>query len=163
MKDHDNNALFAEPRKVSIVGYNVVRFEITLPNGVLLKLTPGQSYITSDAEELEFLSMQKGISITPINDAEYRRHFTKLVSELPTVFNKEMSHDETKAFFWNTGEEKAVVEELRKRGYTINDPIVETESAYISTKEDNGDDIEAVKKISPVKSVPPKKRSPKKK
>lgn len=153
------DTITSEPMLVALSGYNVVKFEITLPSGALLKLLPGKPYTTSDKADLDFLSKMKGISITRIGDPEYRRYFTKLISELPTVFNKEMTETEAQEFFWNTAEEKAIVEELRKRGYEINPPTVETESGYISTK--NGDDKEIVK-IPPIKSTP-KKRVYKKK
>lgn len=151
--------MFIVPKAVRIISVSIVQFKITLPSGVLLLLRPGQEYVTSDKADLEFLSKQKGLSITEISDVAYRRHFTKLISELPTVFNKEMTETEAQEFFWNTAEEKAIVEELRKRGYEINPPTVDTESGYISTK--NGDDKEIVK-IPPIKSTP-KKRVYKKK
>ena len=153
------NAIASEPMIVSLSGYNVVKFEITLPSGALLKLFPGKSYTTSDKADLDFLSRMKGITITKVGDAEYRRYFTKLAEQLPTVFNKAMSDTETTEFFWNTEEEKAVVEELRKRGYEINAPSVETEAAYLPITE--GHDKEPVP-LSPVKTIP-KPRSQKKK
>jgi hypothetical protein len=70
-----------------------------------------------------------------------------------------MPVDEIQDFKWTTEEEQAVVEELRKRGYTINPTSIETEKAYAPV----GDDKVKAKEIeqAPDKMVKetPEKRS----
>ncbi len=147
--------LKSEPKLIRLSSQSIVHFKLELPSGVLMMLSSGNTYTTNNKADIEFLSKQKGIMVTDISDAEYRRHYTKLFQELPNVYNKEMPPEEIEAFKWTTEEEKLIVEELKKRGYKIAETSIETEKAYSPIGDDK------VKIVKPRTKPAPKKSSAK--
>jgi hypothetical protein len=135
MKD-EIKKLCTVPKVARLASQNIIQMRVTLPSGAMLLLSSGQEYVTADPADIEFLSKIKGIIITDVGDAAFRRYYTKLFQELPSVYNEEMPVDEIQDFKWTTEEEQAVVEELRKRGYTINPTSIETEKAYAPVGDD---------------------------
>ncbi|HNX38413.1 MAG TPA: hypothetical protein PKI15_08650 [Candidatus Cloacimonadota bacterium] len=141
MKQEDI-AIFTEPKKISIASRSIIELIITLPTGVLLKLKPGRPYTTSNAEEIEFMSKQKGVMIQNVSDDEYRRHYTKLFNELPSVCKEDLSPEEVMAAMWSTLDEKQVIEKLTQLGYTIGKEYVKTDPASLpADQQDKSDSV----------------------
>ena len=105
-----------EPKQVIIARYDIVDMSITLPSGKKLSINRGKPYITGDQDELDFLSRQKGLVVTGIDDKSFRTWVTEQV--LPTV-DKDLSDADAAEFKWYDEHEEAVVEELKERGYIV--------------------------------------------
>ena len=105
------------PKKIYISGYDIVSMNLTMPNGKKFRMKRGDSFITSDPEELDFFSKQKGIAVADIDIKELKRFIAQV--EIPIIENTLITSENADKFKWNTEEEAMVVEKLKERGYTV--------------------------------------------
>jgi len=102
-------------KRISIGNQTIVRREIVLPSGKVILLKNGQSYVTSDPDELNFIRTLKGVQIHEVSDKELRAFVNKL-PDVPTV-DKGMTKEEAKKYLWHDEDEDYVIEVLKEKGY----------------------------------------------
>jgi hypothetical protein len=102
-------------KRISIGNQTIVRREIVLPSGKVILLKNGQSYVTSDPDELNFIRTLKGVQIHEVSDKELRAFVNKL-PDVPTV-DKDMTEEEAKKYLWHDEDEDYVIEVLKEKGY----------------------------------------------
>lgn len=107
-------------KRISIGNQTIVRREIILPSGKVILLKNGQSYVTSDPDELNFIRTLKGVQIQDVSEKELRAFVNKL-PDVPTV-DKDITKEEAKKYLWHDEDEDYVMEVLKEKGY-INDTV----------------------------------------
>lgn len=107
-------------KRISIGNQTIVRREIILPSGKVILLKNGQSYVTSDPDELNFIRTLKGVQIQDVSEKELRAFVNKL-PDVPTV-DKDITEEEAKKYLWHDEDEDYVMEVLKEKGY-INDTV----------------------------------------
>lgn len=108
------------PVTVYIAAYDIKRYSLTFPSGKTIILYPDSEYVTSDKEEIEFLSKQKGLGITRPTDSKekFLRHVAATFAEKPTLENlTKKSEEELSLFMLSNMSEDLVITYLRNRGY----------------------------------------------
>lgn len=106
------------PKKVYISNMNMLSFEVELPSGKVLNFQKGEKpYITSDKEELKFLSKQRGLAITDLEFKKLKRYFQDL--NIPTIDNANIDLSNADKYKWSTKLEKDVMKALKERGYVV--------------------------------------------
>lgn len=107
-------------KRISIGNQTIVRREIILPSGKVILLKNGQSYVTSNPDELNFIRTLKGVQIQDVSEKELRAFVNKL-PDVPTV-DKDITEEEAKKYLWHDEDEDYVMEVLKEKGY-INDTV----------------------------------------
>lgn len=107
-------------KRISIGNQTIVRREVVLPSGKVILLKNGQSYVTSDPDELNFIRTLKGVQIQDVSEKELRAFVNKL-PDVPTV-DKDITKEEAKKYLWHDEDEDYVMEVLKEKGY-INDTV----------------------------------------
>ena len=105
------------PKKVYLIGYDVVSMKLTMPNGKKFILKRGDVITTSNPEELDFFSKQKGLMIVDIDIKELRKYIAQV--NIPVIENTLITPETADKFKWNTEEEAMVIQKLKDAGYII--------------------------------------------
>jgi len=136
------------PAVFYVAAYDVRRYCVTLPSGKPLVFTPSTEYITSDQEEIEFLSKQKGLGFYRSGDSKERflRYIAARYDESPTLQNMiGKTREDFELFVLQSTSESTVVDYLRNRGYNIElSAKIEELEGKINEKDNTSDEQESV-------------------
>ena len=110
----------ALPKVFYILANEISKYTIKFPSGKEIVLLKGTTYSTSDAEEIEFLRIQKGLGVSdPCSTKDnFMRYIGSIYSEQPTLeqmFGK--TEDELSKYLLSTMSENLVIDHLIKSGY----------------------------------------------
>jgi hypothetical protein len=109
-----------EPVRVVISRFNIKMMSFELPNKKQIKLSAkNPAYTTSDPDEIDFFSKQKGVSIIRLTDQEFGSWMRKNAGHEEVVQNRHITIDDVIDDKWTTKEEESVAKKLRKLGYTV--------------------------------------------
>ena len=110
------------PKKITLAGFDVVRAKFELPNGKIIVLRRGETYETSDPEELDFFSTQRVVNIRKPEGKELEKYISQQL--LPTVDNLTITAEMVDEFKWSTEAEERVIAKLIERGYKVEEPDI---------------------------------------
>ena len=108
-----------EPVKFYLVAPEIVNYSIKFPSGKIIILKRGDVYQTEDESEVEFLSKQRYIGVSKLNDKEFRLWATMRYKDVPTVDKKIEDKTSIEAMLWNSESEEFAVNKLKELGYTV--------------------------------------------
>lgn len=112
--------MIVEPKVAYLANPEIVKYDIKFPSGKIITLTPNKTYKTEDADELDFLSKQKGIGLGKMNDKEFRMWATLQFDRIPTVYNDNIKDKkDVEEFVWSSEYENEIVQKLKDNGYII--------------------------------------------
>ncbi len=120
------------PKRVCLIGPNIVTASFTLPDKTVKEFKRGDTYITSDPEELDFFSKQKGIAIVDLKITPLIEYFAQVT--IPTVDNVVITPVIADEFKWDTEAEQRVIKKLEELGYVITKANIESEAKTATVK-----------------------------
>ncbi len=104
-----------EPMKISLGRQDSRLMTITFPSEKRISLTHQSHYVTEDQDEIDFASRLKGVTVTKLNDKEFRAYITNRVDT--SVYNEAMSNDEADEFRWVADREELILKTLQDIGW----------------------------------------------
>jgi hypothetical protein len=109
-----------EPLTFYLTAPEVTESSFKLPNGKVIILRRGDSYLTEDAEEQNFLSQQKYIGAKKLDDKEFRMWATLQFEKIPTVYNNSIQTEkDAEEFLWTSETEEYAINKLKENGYMV--------------------------------------------
>lgn len=126
-------------KKIIISKIDIKEFHIKFPNGKIIQLdNKNSSYTTSDQEEIDFASRQKGLAIIEVSDKEFRNWVQKEFDKKPHVFRANIDDLNLDEFNQSSLKEAIYIQRLKDKGYYVNKDTAELQEDFVKVLADQG-------------------------